>query len=300
MQLNKINGNSYFIYNPTNIGIYAFKNKYCIMVDTGISNTAAAKLCDILESGGLKPKYVINTHHHPDHAGGNHYIREHYAGCAFLAGGDEKIFIENDMLFPQMLYSANPVKELIKGNAKAKSVPIDLVLENGVNKINDEKFEIICLPGHSIGHIGIGTPDRVCFLGDSIFSEKIMKKHPLPFLFDIDKQLNTLQIIKGLEYEYYVLGHADSVYDLQSIRSLADENIKYIEKNIDDILELLSQPLTCDDLLEQLCIINNIQLDFRNYYLCHSSAGAFLSYLYNKDMLEYQIEEGKLYYYAKQ
>ena len=38
MELNKVNGNTYYIDNPTNIGVYLYKNKYCMMVDTGIDN----------------------------------------------------------------------------------------------------------------------------------------------------------------------------------------------------------------------------------------------------------------------
>ncbi len=35
MELTKIKGNSYYINFPTNIGVYIFKNKNCLLIDTG-------------------------------------------------------------------------------------------------------------------------------------------------------------------------------------------------------------------------------------------------------------------------
>ena len=79
----------------------------------------------------------------------------------------------------------------------------------------------------------------------------------------------------------------------------ADLNKENINKYIDCIMELLNQPLTREELLEQICILGSINLEFRSYHLCLSSAGAFIAYLYNKDLLSYEVENGKLYYYVK-
>jgi hypothetical protein len=35
MELKKINGNSYYIPGPTNIGLFQFKDKYSLLIDTG-------------------------------------------------------------------------------------------------------------------------------------------------------------------------------------------------------------------------------------------------------------------------
>ena len=43
MELTKIKGSTYYINAPTNIGIYVFKNKNCLIIDTGINNTQARK-----------------------------------------------------------------------------------------------------------------------------------------------------------------------------------------------------------------------------------------------------------------
>lgn len=299
MELNKINGNTFYIDNPTNIGVYAFKSKYCMLIDTGINNTVAGKFDEVLNDNGLKPKYIVNTHNHIDHSGANMYFKEHHPGSLFYASYGEKVFLEDDNLFPSFIYGASPVKELRKRNSKNKGVPVDFVLKYGTNKINEEKFEVLSLKGHSIDLVGIATPDRVCFLGDSLFSCEIMKKHPFPFLYDIEDQLNTIEYIKTLDYDYFVLSHGETIYSREEIKELADNNRKNIEKWAGDIRLLLDQPLTREELLEQISILDDIDMSLRDYYLCLSSAGAFISYLYNADELGYKYENGKLYYYMK-
>lgn len=299
LNLNKINGNTYYIDNPTNIGVYAFKNKYCVLVDTGINNSVAGKIDELLEQNGLKPKFIINTHNHIDHSGANIYFKEHHPGSVFHASYGEKLFIENDFLFSTYIYGANPIKGFKKKNAKSRGVEVDVVLDYGINKINDEKFEILPLKGHSIEQVGVVTPDGVCFMGDSLFSDSILDKYNFPFLFDIEDQLQTIEFIKTLQYDYYVLSHGSKIYNTSDIRELCDKNKKNIEDYIDDFKKLLNQPLTREEILEQICINNNIQLDFRGYYLCISSVAAFVAYLYNVDLLDFEVENGKLYYYLK-
>ncbi|KPU45963.1 hydroxyacylglutathione hydrolase [Oxobacter pfennigii] len=297
MELIKINGNTYYIDNPTNVGLYIYKNKYCLMIDTGLNNNVASKIDQILSNNGIKPKYIVNTHNHPDHSGGNAYFREHHPGTIFYTSEDEKLFIENDYMFHSYIYGAYPNKELHKRNAKSKGSYIDNILDWGVNKINDEKFEIISLKGHSQGQIGICTPDKVCFLGDSIFSEDIISKYSFPFLFDIEEQLKTIECIGNLEYDYYILGHGSKAYSNGEMKDLAIKNKLNIEKHLTDIKELLNQPLTKEELFGEICILNNMKISYRSFHLCLSSMSAFLAYLYDKDTISYEIENGKLYYF---
>lgn len=299
MELNKVNGNTYYIDNPTNIGVYLYKNKYCMMVDTGIDNGVGARVGDVLQREGIKPKYIVNTHSHIDHAGADLYFKERYPGAVFFASSGESIFIEDDYLFPAYLYGAAPIKELKRKRAKRRGVSIDEVVEPGPLKINGEKFEVLSLKGHSIDQIGIATADGVCFLEDSLYSGEIAEKYPFPLYFDVEDQLETIDYIKGLDFDYYVLSHGEGIRHRDGIMNLADDNRRSIERCLDDIMTLLSQPLTREDVLEQISVLYELKPDFRDYYLCLSSAGAFIAYLYNHDLLDFQVENGKLYYYMK-
>lgn len=297
LDLNKIKGNSYFIDSPTNIGVYAFKNKFCLLIDSGINDSAAKKFDEILKFNNLHPKYIINTHSHRDHCGGNYYFKENYTGTIVYSSQKEKIYIENPEIFPMILSSGRPIK---KARKNYKFTNVDEVLQYGINKINDEKFEIIQLLGHSQEHIGIITPEKVCFLGDSIFSHENLDKYPFPYLCDIEEEIKTLNKIKDLDAEYFVISHGHDVLSKEEIIDLADRNLNNINYHIKSILELLEQPCTKEDILENIIVLNDIEANLREYMLNLSSTSAFLSYLYDEGLIDYSIENGKLYYFSIQ
>ena len=293
MELTKIKGNTYYINAPTNCGVYSFKNKNCLLIDTNINNSTAKKLDEVLINNNLHPKFIINTHNHIDHCGGNLYFQETYPGCLVYTSAKEKLFMENNEVFPSVLFSASPASQL-KSN---KVYNVDFELSYGTNKLNDEKFEIISLKGHSLDQIGIITPEKVCFLGDSIFSKEIISKYSLPYLYDISESVNTLNNIKELDADYFVLSHGNSVLDKESIIDLADFNLKNIDYYMNTIMDLLDEPLTREDILQNLVILNNLTMNFKEYHLNLAAVSAFISYFLNLNLINYSIEDGKLYYY---
>lgn len=299
MQLTKINGNTHYIPAPTNIGVFQFKDKYTLLLDTGDNNQQARKIADIIQENNLNIKYIANTHNHIDHAGGNMFLQEHYPGSLIYASEDEKLFLENGYLFPMYLYGGSPINELSRHFLKSKKLRIDETLTPGGCKINDEKFEIIPLPGHARGQIGMGTRDRVCFLGDALFSREIIAKYSFPFLFDINDQLGTYKTIEELDYDYFVIGHAPQIYSRSEIIDLVQINRDNLKLYLDLALDLFTQPHTREELLEEICILEELQLDFKEYYFSLATTGAMIAYLHDREELNYQLENGKLYYYRK-
>ncbi len=296
MELIKLRGNTYYIPNNTNIGVFTYKNKNCLLVDTGINNTIARKIEEVLKSNGLHPKYIINTHNHLDHCGGNIYLTETYLGCITYTSEKEKLYMENVELQPSNLFGALPPK----GVNKARPIKVDVILQYGVNKINDEKIEIVPLKGHSIEQIGVITPDKVCFLGDSIFSASILEKYSIPYLFSIEDSLNTLEYIKEIDADIFVVAHSESIYSKEEIVNLADKNIEAINGLLEECKTILEQPQTREDLLQNIMILNEIpDPEYVQYLLYLSSTSAIIANLYDRGYLENYIENGKLYYFVK-
>lgn len=294
LSLHKIKGNTYYINATTNSGVFVFKNKNCLLIDTGINNSEAKKIDQILIENNLHPKYIINTHNHLDHCGGNTYFQKNYPGCLVYTSIKEKLFMENQEIQASILSSSVPIKGIDKNN---KPLTVDFALDYGTNKINEEKFEVISLKGHSIDQIGIITPEKVCFLGDSIFSDEILQKYSFPYLYDIEESINTLNIIKDIDADYFIISHANDVLNKEQIITLSHKNLKNIENYIDQILELLDQPLTREDLLENITVLNDLSFNFYQYHLNFGGISAFITYLYSKGLIDYSIENGKLYYF---
>ncbi len=294
MELSKIKGNTYFIKYTTNIGVYTFKNKNCIVIDTGISNSSGRRIDQVLEENHLKPKYIINTHHHLDHCGGNKYFCENHPGVNVCTSEKTRVHFENHYIGSAVIFSGHFPKEL----EEKKYTKVDFALNIGLNKFNDEKFMIMSLKGHSDDQIGIITPDKVCFLGDSIFSSSILKKYSFPYLYNIQESIETLQSLKEIEADYFVISHAREVLKKDELCELADDNVNNINNYKEQILELLSQPMTREELLENIIVLNGLFVNFKQYHLYFSTLSSFITDLYDNGLIKCSIEDGKLYYYA--
>jgi glyoxylase-like metal-dependent hydrolase (beta-lactamase superfamily II) len=296
MELTKIRGGAYYIPAPTNVGVYAFKDKQCLLIDTCLDNSEARQIEAALQQQGLRPKYIINTHSHLDHCNGNHYFQTAYPGCQVLGHASGRLFLENPDLLSVILFSADPISGLQK---KPHRFTTQYTLDWGVNKINDEKFSILSLEGHAPAQIGILTPEKVCFLGDAIFSRDILDKYSLPYLYDIAGSLNTLQRLREIDADQFVVGHAGQVYDRAELGKLVDFNLDNLNQCLKQVLELLEHPLTREDLLENLVVLNSLDLSLAEYHILFSTVSAFVKYFYDRDAIEFSIADGRLFWYQK-
>lgn len=98
---------------------------------------------DILESKGLKLDYIINTHHHHDHVGGNLNLKKKYGATVVGPLAD---------------------KDRIPG--------IDIALKDGeVFKFGEYEMIVYDTPGHTRGHIVYHMPAaNAVFTGDTLFA----------------------------------------------------------------------------------------------------------------------------------
>lgn len=296
MELTKLSGSTYYIQSPTNIGIYTFRNKECLIIDTGIGSSHAKKIDRVLDEKGLRPKYIINTHAHTDHCGGNSYFKEAYPGVQIYSSENSKFFIENNEFGAAILGGGKPLKKLMD---KKKECPVDFILDMGVNKIGDTKVEIIPLEGHTVGHLAILTSDKICFLGDSIFSKAILEKYSFPYLYDIGESIASLNKIKEIDGEIFVLSHSTRVYSKEEILDLVDFNLDNLNMYLDQFRDILSQPMTIEDLVENISVLNDLELNFKQYHLNKSTTAGFVAYLHDNGELAHTIDNGKLYYYIE-
>ncbi len=119
--------------------IYDEKTLLSVIIDP----SEADPLINEVEKKNLDLKYILNTHHHYDHVGGNHKLKKKY-NCKIVGfEGDKKRIPE-----------------------------IDITLtENQMWKNELFECKILHIPGHTSGHICVYIKEiNALFTGDTLFS----------------------------------------------------------------------------------------------------------------------------------
>lgn len=287
-----IKGSSWFIPGPTNIGIIEVENGvYCI--DSGNDKEAGRKINKIITDKQWELLGIINTHSNADHIGGNDYLQRMY-NCKVLSSQTEKALIESPKIEASFLWGGFPVKELNNKFFEAKP-------SNVTNVINEQSvlpgnMKVISLPGHFFEMIGIISNDNVCYLGDCIFGESTLNKYKIPYIYDVLKFKKTIEKIKTLKMEYYIMSHGNIETDITDI---ADKNISVVEMVENEVLGFITKPIAFDDILKYLCDDMGIELNYGQYALIGNTLRSFLSYLYNTDKIQYEFIDNKLIWKKK-
>lgn len=284
MELIKLGEKTYCIKSPVNIGIYLINETDVCLIDTGNSKDFAKIIEKILIENDWNLKYIINTHSHADHIGGNNYLQSKY-NCKIYSSLVEKYFIKDPFLEPALLYGANPPKEMLSHFLKA-----DESICNNIDDLEEEGLKIINLEGHSFGHIGVITEDDVIFCGDAYTSEKIIGKYRIQYVYDIEKYLKTLEYLKETNYKYYIPSHGEIE---QNCKNTIDINISNINKLEKEILEIISSKITYTKLLDKIFELNHIKLNITQYFLISATIKAFLTKLQKEEKIVFEFQDSE-------
>ena len=191
---------SYLIIDETNLNA-------CV-VDPGESKP----IIDFVESNNINLKYILNTHHHFDHVGGNIELKKKYNSSVIGFKGDKDRIPEIDILVDdQNIWEG--------GNFQAK---------------------IYHIPGHTSGHIAFHFfKEKKIFTGDTLFSLGCGRI----FEGTYEQMFNSLKKIKTLpkDTEIYC-GHE---YTLQNSNfcTVYDSDNLQLKKKIAQIKEKLENKL---------------------------------------------------------
>ena len=194
-------------------------NSACV-VDPG----EAKPIVDYLKNKNIKLRYILNTHHHFDHIGGNEYLKKKF--------GSIVVGFKKDI---------NRIPE------------IDVLLEdNQIWKAENFEAKIIHIPGHTSGHICFHFfKEKLIFTGDTLFSLGCGRI----FEGTYKEMFESLNKIKSLPEETKVYcGHEYTLSNLKFCIKYNPENqnlkkkAENIKKKIDNGLPTI--PSTIKDELE--------------------------------------------------
>lgn len=286
MELRQVGENTYYIENPTNIGLYKINETDVYLIDSGNDKDAGKKILKITDAQGWNIKGIITTHSNADHIGGNNLIQQR-TGCAVYALGIEKCFTEFPVLEPSFLYGGYPFKDLRNKFLMAKESEV-----TPINKL-PKGLEYISLKGHYFDMIGIKTDDDVYFLADALFSETTITKYHLFVVYDVKEYLNTLDYLAGLKGRLYIPSHCEATEDISGLIEL---NRNKVNEIVDKIYSLCKNEIIFEDILKAIFDDYNLVMNVNQYVLIGSTVRSYLSYLYDNEKIIYEFRSNKMYW----
>ena len=290
MELQKVGEKTYYIKNPTNIGIYKIDDNNVFIIDSGNDKDAGRKILKITEEQGWNIKGIITTHSNADHIGGNKIIQDR-TNCPVYAHDIERSFTEFPVLETSFLYGGFPFKDLRNKFLMAK--------ESQVTELNNnlpQGLEYFNLKGHFFDMIGIKTDDDIYFLADSLFSEETITKYHLFFIYDVAEYLNTLEYLSTLKGKLFIPSHCEATKDISKLIRLNKEKIEEVANKI---YSLCSNEKTFEDILKEIFDIYNLTMNSNQYVLVGSTIRSYLSYLYDQNKIEFEFKDNKMYWKQK-
>ncbi|NLK52759.1 MAG: MBL fold metallo-hydrolase [Syntrophomonadaceae bacterium] len=301
MKLQHLKGNTYALEthtpetNTASIGLYLFPDQRCLLIDSGANPTQGQALLQILEEKGWTVSAIFNTHAHADHCGGNHYIQQ-VSHCRIYASAIESAFIQQPILNPYTVYGAYPLKLLQSKFFLPQASRVSAAISAGRMEINGQEFEILDLGGHTLGHLGIRTPDNVVFTGDSLISPEILHSNPFLYLADPSQQIATLEKIRADKSALLYLSHGGITDNISALIRANYEILMQIQATLKHILRTSRNR---EEIINEVITRQGLQVNRNHYFRLGASISAFLAYLCNSGQATVYIEKDSLQYCAK-
>ena len=208
-----------------------------LVVDTALGIRPLRHLVDRPAAGGI---LAVVTHAHSDHVGSLHEFAEraahraeaHVLSRAGVASVDPALFGEmvlgpyRDAGYdiPALFVDAVPPGGLVSATFEAPAAPVTRVLDDGdVVDLGDRSFEILHLPGHSPGSIGLFEPETgVLFAGDAVYDGPLLDQLDGS---DIDDYVATMGRLRELPVTAVHGGHEAS-FGRDRLREICDDYLR--------------------------------------------------------------------------
>jgi glyoxylase-like metal-dependent hydrolase (beta-lactamase superfamily II) len=215
------------VLGPRPFSQYLLRAERSLLVDTGILSTPRQVILPFFESVGLDPAnldFVLNSHADVDHFGGNAAIRAVAPRAIFCAHVQDTAWIEDRERILHERYGWYAVhgpgadydaatKNWLR-DAIGADVPVDLRLQGGeVFRLGpDLAVEVLHLPGHSQGHVGLWEPQsRTAIVIDAVLGNGLYDMdgkiiHPPPYVHAAAYE-ETIGKLRGLHPQLLLTAH---------------------------------------------------------------------------------------------
>ena len=225
--------------------------KRTVLVDSGLSETFDTAIAPYLASIGLAPEALddlVISHADVDHVGSNRRVREASPATRLWCGEADRRWIEsNACMLAENYRWSEPygfslgeealgwIERELGGDA-----PIDVGLRGGetLRLGPGQRWEVLALPGHTSGHIGLWhAGERIALVIDAVLGRGIHDRAGAllipPRIYDLPAYRRTIATLRALSPELLLTAH----YPIMNRRAAA-EFLDLSDAFCDDVLRI--------------------------------------------------------------
>ena len=223
------------------------------------------------------------THGHADHFSAGSVLREN--GATVVAARDDAALVENpDINIRGMFSWARPGDILVSKLFIGTPCIVDALVEDW----RDRRAVPVSLPGHTLGHTGFLTTDKVLFSGDALYLESLWARHPLPYAIDPDMVAASLEVIRTTDFDWLVPGHGELV-DHETALLNIDFHLAEIANIQEMLLDALLKPHTTEQAIAMVSERRGLSDNPAQYWLAVTTVKGYLGDLLGRGLLEFYV-----------
>ncbi len=274
----KLIGDTYYFPGLTNSGYKSGR-----LIDTGPDDSVY---------NGLEIKEILITHGHADHFSCAPALRRR--GAYVITAREEVSLVENPEINIRGMFSwAKPSDEMVTKLFRGEGCYVDGYLDEW----RDPAIQVIPLSGHTLGHAGFLTEDKVLFSGDALYIKELWNRHPLPYSIDVGLTRSSLKLIESLDFEVLVPSHGHPIGKEESVVDIAFhlgrlESIKAV------ILDHLSRAKTTEQIIAIVSDYLGLVENPAQYWLSVTTVKGFLGDLLERQEIEFYVRDYAGYWKA--
>lgn len=295
MEFKLVQGNTYVIEAKAGTLVFYRTGPFeGVLIDTGFAREDREELVRTLELNQARPVGIIISHTHYDHSGNAEFLKRRY-GCTIMASLAEAGTASRPMAY-RCAYPAMTPKEMEAMLGDECYTTDQVILPNQrLAVFCGVPFGILPLAGHTPGHIGVITPDKVAYLADTLMSEEVMAGSKMPSAICREEDLKAKQSLRALNCEAYVLAHRGVYSD---ISELIEKNINFIYDRAELVYSCLTGEMSEEEWVR--AVYTHLEMRSTRAFkcaVCERNMRSFIDYLADGGRVAIERRQGVCWYH---